>query len=213
MSARATVLASIVLALVFTIPAGSETVSAMLLGDLSRYFGAAARLIVNVISGVDAVQAGQIPGASRREAVAEIERISREISFLRARQTPLVFDLGQYVAKVRENALNADQRQRAWRSVLSDIASVTPLVQTTLEVVERSPWLKVALTEADRLALRQVLMGRSDLLDRLRALEAPSTPEEIDTLDGMTQFYRQLMMSLDQLNATLLRATDRLPEE
>lgn len=201
----------IVFAMAFSVSAASQTVLESLLDDLSRYFGAAARLTINVIAGVETVQAGQIPAAADRQvAVQELQKISREISLLRASQTPLVFDIGEYVTKVRGNNLDAEQRGRAWRSILSGIDRVSPIVHAALQVVETSRWLKVALNEDDRLALRQVLMGRGDLLDRLRALQAPSTAEEIDRLDSASQFYRQLMMSLDGLNAALLRATDRL---
>ena len=200
----------IVFAMAFSVSAASQTVLESLLDDLSRYFGAAARLTINVIAGVETVQAAQIPPANRPEAVQELERISREISLLRASQAPLVFDIGEYVAKVRGNSLDAEQRGRAWRSILSGIDRVSPIVEATLQVVETSRWLKVTLNEHDRLALRQVLMGRVGLLDRLRALQAPNTAEEIDRLDSASQFYRQLMMSLDGLNAALVRATDRL---
>ena len=172
--------------------------------------GAAARLVVTVISGVDAVEASQLAGASRREAAEEIDRISQEISLLRMKQSPLLFDLEEYVIKVREGTLGAEHRQRAWRSVLSGITDVTPIIRTTLGVVEGSRWLKIALKETDRVSLRQVLLGREDLLGRLAVLEAPSAPEDIERLDGMTKFYRQLMQSLDQLNAALLHVTDRL---
>ena len=90
---------------------------------------------------------------------------------------------------------------------------MSSIVNTTLNVVETSRWLKVTLDERDRLALREVLLGRVSLLQRLRSLPAPGTADEIDQLDQMNRFYRQLMTSLGELNAALTRAAERLKLE
>jgi hypothetical protein len=203
-------LVPIMFAAAFSVSAASQTVLESLLDDLSRYFGAAARLTVSVIAGIDAVQAAQLPAPERQAATEELRRISQEILDLREKQEPLVFDMGEYVTRVRAGALDPDQRVSAWRSILRGIGNVSPIVQTTLEVVKESRWLKAALSEDDRLTLQRVLMGRATLLNRLRALDPPSTPEEIDQLDSASRFYRELMKSLDALNAALLRGIDRL---
>lgn len=201
---------AIVLVTALGVSAAAPTALGSLLDDLSRYLGAAGRLMVGAIAGVDSVQAAQIPSADRPAAAQELRRISHEISLLRASQSPLVFDIDAYVAGVRGNQLDAAQRLGAWRGILSRIDQVSPIVEATLQVVETSAWLKVAISEQDRLALREVLLGRRNVLSQLRALPAPSAPEEIDRLDRAGQFYRQLMASLGELNAALLRATDRL---
>src|SRR5262245_45011670 len=90
---------------------GAQTALGSLLDDLSRYLGAAARLTLLVIARVDDVQAGQIPASDRPQVVAELERVSREISLLRAAQSPLVFDIAEYVARVRGGAPDAAQRE------------------------------------------------------------------------------------------------------
>ena len=79
-----------------------------------------------------------------------------------------------------------------------------------MEVVENSKWLQVVWDPGDRLALREVLLGRVSLLDRLSGLPAPSTPEELEQLDRTNHHYRDLIASLKELNIALTRATDRL---
>jgi hypothetical protein len=203
-------LVPVVFAAAVGVSAASQTVLQSLLDDLGRYFGAAARLTVSVIAGIDAVQAAQLPPQERQAAAAELRRISQEILELREKQEPLVFDMGEYVTRVRAGTLDADQRGRAWRSIVRGIGNVSPIVQTTLEVVKESRWLKTALSEEDRLTLQRVLMGRVSLLNQLRELDAPSTPEEIEQLDRLSKLYRELLKSLDQMNAALLRGIDGL---
>jgi hypothetical protein len=76
--------------------------------------------------------------------------------------------------------------------------------------VEKSKWLKAAIDEKDRLDLREVLLARSGLLERLAALPAPSIPEDLDHLERINQQYRKLIASLAELNIALTRAADRL---
>jgi len=83
-------------------------------------------------------------------------------------------------------------------------------VGKTPDVVENSRWLQVTLGAEDLLKLRGVLIGRRDLLGEIQSLPAPSTKDEIDELDRMNTFYRQLIRSLGELNAALTRATERL---
>jgi hypothetical protein len=191
----------------------SQTVLSSALQELTRYYGAAATLIANAVSGVNKVEAAQIPQSDRNEVRDELKKISFAISRLRASQMPLVFDLSEYVGRVRARTLDGESRENAWRSILWSVDSVSEIVKTTLDVVETSRWLKVTLDEQDRLALREVLLGRVSLLQRLRSLPAPGTADEIDQLDQMNRFYRQLMRSLGELNAALTRATERLKLE
>ena len=188
----------------------SQTILTFLLEDLSRYFGAAATLTVAAVAGVDKVEAAQIPSAERQQAQEELRRISRALSMLRSRQLPMVEDLSQYTSDFREHGFNADIHTRQWQLILSSVRSISDTVSTTVEVVEGSKWLKVAFDEKDRLVLREVLFGRVNLLQRLSALPAPSTPEELGQVDRMNRYYRQLIASLNTLNIALTRAADRL---
>jgi hypothetical protein len=188
----------------------TQTILTLLLEDLSRYLVAAARLTANAVAGVDKVEAAQIPSTERQQAREELRRISQALSMLRARQTPLVEDLTQYARTVRERGVDPEANGRSWRLILSEVQSVSGVVAATVDIVEGSKWLKATFDEKDRLALREVLLGRASLLDRLRALPAPGAPEELDQLDRMSQHYRQLMASLNALNIALTRATDRL---
>jgi hypothetical protein len=191
----------------------SQTVLSGALRELTRYYGAAATVIANAVSGVNKVEAIQIPQSDRFEVRDELKKISFAISMLRATQAPLVFDLSHYVDEVRASTLDRERRESAWRVILYSVDRVSNIVNDTLDVVETSRWLKVTLDEQDRLALREVLLGRVSLLQRLRSLPAPSTTDEIDQLDQMSRFYRQLMTSLGELNVALLRATERLKLE
>jgi hypothetical protein len=192
------------------LPARTQTILTFLLEDLSRYFGAAATLTVAAVAGVDKVEAAQIPSAERQQAQEELRRISLALSMLRSRQLPMVEDLSQYTSDVREHGFSAGIHTRQWQSILSSVRSISDTVSTTVEVVEGSKWLKFALDEKDRLVLREVLFGRVNLLQRLSALPAPSTPEELGQVDRMNLFYRQLIASLNTLNIALTRAADRL---
>ena len=194
----------------WSLPARTQTILTFLLEDLSRYFGAAATLTVAAVAGVDKVEAAQIPSAERQQAQEELRRISRALSMLRSRQLPMVEDLSQYTSDVREHGFNADMHTRQWQLILSSVRSISDTVSTTVEVVEGSKWLKVAFDEKDRLVLREVLFGRVNLLQRLSALPAPSTPEELGQVDRMNRYYRQLIASLNTLNIALTRAADRL---
>jgi hypothetical protein len=194
----------------WSLPARTQTILTFLLEDLSRYFGAAATLTVAAVAGVDKVEAAQIPSAERQQAQEELRRISRALSMLRSRQLPMVEDLSQYTSDVREHGFNADIHTRQWQLILSSVRSISDTVSTTVEVVEGSKWLKVAFDEKDRLVLREVLFGRVNLLQRLSALPAPSTPEELGQVDRMNRYYRQLIASLNTLNIALTRAADRL---
>ena len=191
----------------------SQTVLIIALHDLTRYYSAAARLIASAVSGVNKVEAAQIPQPDRNEVRDELNKISFAISTLRATQAPLVFDISEYAEKVRARTLEGDRREETWRSILGSVDKVSQIVRTTLDIVETSRWLKVTLDERDRLALREVLLGRVSLLQRFRSLPAPGTTEEIDQLEQMNRFYGELMKSLGELNVALLRATERLKLE
>jgi hypothetical protein len=190
--------------------ARTQTILTFLLEDLSRYFGAAATLTVAAVAGVDKVEAAQVPSAERQQAQEELRRISRALSMLRSRQLPMVEDLSQYTSDVREHGFNAGIHTRQWQLILSSVRSISDTVSTTVEAVEGGKWLKVAFDEKDRLVLREVFFGRVNLLQRLSALPAPSTPEELGQVDRMNLFYRQLIASLNTLNIALTRAADRL---
>ena len=194
----------------WSLPARTQTILTFLLEDLSRYFGAAATLTVAAVAGVDKVEAAQIPSAERQQAQEELRRISLALSMLRSHQLPMVEDLSQYTSDFREHGFNADIHTRQWQLILSSVRSISDTVSTTVEVVEGSKWLKVAFDEKDRLVLREVLFGRVNLLQRLSALPAPSTPEELGQVDRMNRYYRQLIASLNTLNIALTRAADRL---
>jgi hypothetical protein len=191
----------------------SQTVAGLTLKELTRYYGAAATLVAKAVSGVSKVEPLEIPKGNRKEVRDELEKLSLKISMLRADQQPLVFDLSEYVDKVRAGSLAGKSRQNEWYRILLSIDSVSQVVQATLNVVETSRWLKVTLDAQDRLALREVLLGRASLLSRLRLLPAPGTTDEIDQLDQMNKFYRQLVKSLGELNTALTRASERLTVE
>lgn len=191
----------------------SQTIVSAALQDLTRYYGAAVRLIANAISGVNNVEAAAIPRPDRDEVRNELRRISVEISSLRAAQMPLVTDLSEYVKKSRTGALDGKSRENEWSRILSSIDRVSQIVRTTFEVVETSRWLKVALDVSDRLALREVLIGRAALLQRLRSLPAPGSADEVDQVDQMNRYYIQLVKSLGDLNVSLTRATEKLRSE
>lgn len=191
----------------------SQTVLSSALQELARYFRAAATLIGNTVSGVDTVQAAQIPQSDRTAVRDELKKISLALSTLRSAQAPLVFDLSEYVSRSRSGELAGERRENAWKYILFGVNRVATIVNSTLDVVETSRWLKVTLNEQDRLALREVLLGRESLLQKLRSLPTPGTPDEIDQLDEMNKFYRELMKSLGELNAALTRATERLKLE
>lgn len=188
-----------------------QTLTSTLLEDLSRYIGAAARLTANATIGIDKANAAPIPNtALRKEAGEELKGISRALSELRVKQTPLVEDLSEYTKDVRTRGFNHQRHDRSWQEILSIVEVVSRTVQATLSVVERSKWLKVALDENDRVELREVIMTRGILLSRFARIPTPSRPEELEQLDRMNGQYRQLMKSLHALNIALTRATDRL---
>ena len=188
----------------------SQTVLSAYLEDLTRYFGATATFIANAVSGVDKVDPAKIPKVDCSKVRDELNRISLEISELRARQERLLFDLSDYVDEVRAGKLTGKSREDKWQSILSRVRSVSIIVGKTPDVVENSRWLQVTLGAEDLLKLRGVLIGRRDLLGEIQSLPAPSTKDEIDELDRMNTFYRQLIRSLGELNAALTRATERL---
>ncbi len=202
-------LVALLLSLAFAV-ASSQTALSSALQELTRYYGAAARLIAGAIVGVNKVEAAEILQSDRKEVRDELKKISLEISMLRASQAPLIFDLSEYVGRVRAQELDGKRRDDEWRRILGSVNRVSNIVRTTLEVVETSRWLKVALDEQDRLALREVLLQRGSLLQTLQTLSAPATTEEIEQLDRMNTFYRQLFKSLGDLNAALTRASERL---
>jgi len=205
-------LSALLLSLAFGL-AVSQTILSSALQELTRYYGAAGRFVANAVSGVNKVEAAQIPQSDRNEVRDELRKISNAISMLRASQEPLVFDLSDYVDQVRAGKLDEERREKVWRSILSSAGRVSGLVHTTLDIVETSRWLKVTLDAKDRLALREVLLGRSLLLQTFRSLPPPGTDDEIDQLAQMNKFYRELIKSLGALNSALTLATERLKLE
>jgi hypothetical protein len=140
----------------------------------------------------------------------ELRTLSLKMSNVRAVNSYLTFNLSDYVDQVRGGTLKGAGRAKAWRSILETAWLLSLIVQDTLDLFERSQWLEVRLEPHDRLALREVLLGRVSVLTRLRSLPPPGTTDEIEQLDQMNIFYRQLIKSLGQLNETLTRAIDRL---
>jgi hypothetical protein len=188
----------------------SQTILNSTLQEVTRYSAAALNLIANAVSGVNKVEAAQIPQSDRSEVQNELKRISFAISTLRSAQMPLVFDLSEYVDKVRADQLDDSARKREWSNIVESIDQVSRTVKTTLDVVETSRWLKIALDEEDRLTLREVLLSRASLLSKLGSLPAPRSTDEINELEQLNKFYRQLVRSLGDLNAALVRATERI---
>ena len=191
----------------------SQTVISNALLDMTKYFGAATRLVGNAISGINNVEAAQIPKADREAAADELNGISLDISKLRSRQAPLLVDLSDYVKNVRDGTLQGNSRRDAWEAIVDSVNEVAAMVTNTLYVVENSRWLKVALDPQDRLALREVLLGRAGVLTKLSGLPPPSTADEINQLERMNEYYRTLIVSLGELNVAITRATERLSLE
>lgn len=189
---------------------GAQTLLEVALNDLTRFSGAAVRLITSAIAGVDTVSASKVPEAERAEVTTELRAISTAISGLRAYQSPLIFDLSEYLAKSRAGTLKGDDQRASWNSILRSVQAVSHVVKRTLETVEGSDRLKVALSTEDRIELREVLMTRGVLLGNLSTLQAPRSAAELDQLERFNALYRDLVASLGKLNASLLRATDRL---
>jgi hypothetical protein len=202
-------ISALVVAVLATTSQG-QTIFNSMMDDLSRYFGSAARLIGATVAGVDKVQAATISVNDRQQAAEDLERISRALSMLRARQQPLVEEISRYTKDVREQGFNEQKNGNEWRLVMSSVVSISKAVLSTLDMVETSKWLKIAFDEKDRLATREVLMGRITLFDKLSQLPTPNTPEQLDQLDRTNRYYRQLIESLNDLNIALARAAVRL---
>jgi hypothetical protein len=178
--------------------------------DLSRYFGAATRLVATTVAGVDSVQAASVPAQDRQRAAEELKNISRAFSQLRVMQIPLVDDLSNYSRDVRVNGFDGGNHEADWKGIVLSCSAVSSLVASVLNMVEESQWLKVTFNTGDRLATREVLMGRASLLMKLSTLPAPKTSSELDQLDRMNARYRELLEALNKLNIALTRAADRL---
>jgi hypothetical protein len=187
-----------------------QTVLAMALGDLSRYFDAAARLIATAVAGLDTADSRELSPDQRAAATAELRNISDSIVFLRVEQKMLIVDLSEYADTVRKRGTVSDSDVKMWRAILSSIAQVSDIVRDLLTLVEQSQWLAVAVSAEDRLALAEVLEARVSLLTRLRGLPTPGTPDELDQLERMNGRYINLHQSLGALNVALTRAADRL---
>ncbi len=189
----------------------TQTLSVQVLKDLTVYYAAAANLIANTIAGVNGVQGQNIAKkGDRGQLIKELHSVSYSISSLRVRQTPFVASLSDYVDQARLGKLKDDDRKRKWNEIIVSSTSLRDLVSTTLNVVEKSRFLKVALDERDRLALREALLGRSMVLNDIQSLQPPEAPDEIDQMEKMNKYYGQLVKSLGDLNVALLRAIDRL---
>ena len=205
-------IAAVALSFALTV-AIAQTVLSIALEQLTRYTAAAATLVANAVLGVNAVEAAQIPLSERKAVREELNEISFTISSLRSAQAPLITDLSEYVQNARAGSVDVKTRESDWRYIVSSVNRVSERVRTTPQVVERSRWLKVALDEHDRLELREVLLARGSVLGTLQSLPAPATTDEINQLDKMNRFYRQLIKSLGELNVALTRATERLKLE
>jgi len=188
----------------------TQTIIGAELAELARVFRGAVGLIAQAIVGVDRVEARQIPNAERSQAIEELRNISRALSNLSVVQMPLVQDLSSYSSDVRLRGFDPEKHGRMWREILLSVASVSNVVSTTVNHVETSRWLQITFNESDRLALREVLFARNNLLEKLRNSMPPRTPEDLDQLDQLSQNYRQLIASLHALNIALTRATDRV---
>jgi hypothetical protein len=188
----------------------AQDVLTVALADLSRYFGAAARLVSSAITGLQNVEAAQVPQEQRSNAVDQLRTISYSISNLRVSQGPLIEDLTEYATAVRQHGSASEADVQEWRRIVISMKRVSNIVGNTLTIVEESAWLNATLSAEDRLALREGLLARVGLLDRLLNLPAPSRPEEIGQLERMNQYYRRLFDSLGQLNAAVTHAADQL---
>jgi hypothetical protein len=188
----------------------AQTVFDQVFEDLSRYFGAATRLVATTVAGVDSVQAASVPAKDRQRAAEELQNISRAFSNLRVMQIPLVENLSSYSSDVRARGFDAGNHEADWKGIVQSCSAISGLVTSVLDMVEKSQWLKVTFNQQDRLATREVLMGRGVLLMGLASLPAPKTSSELDQLDRMNARYRELLKALNELNIALTRAADRL---
>ena len=206
---------SALIAMVLNTTGFTQSISDLLFDDVSQYLGAAARLIAAAIAGVDQVEASQLSPQKRLQLQKELRDISWQLSSMTARQRSLLETIEKRNSLRLNNPILHDILQPlshggyGWYDT-REVADISEIVSAVLKSIENSEGLKMVFDAKDRLALRETLLGRQTLLDKLKTLPMPDTSEDFEKLTQIASYYRKLVVRIEDLNVSLTHAVDRL---
>jgi hypothetical protein len=205
---------SAITAMVLSTTGFTQSISDLLFDDVSQYLGAATRLIAAAIGGVDRLEASQLPPGKRLLLRNELRDISYQLSSITARQHTLIEEIERRSFRRKNFILNDILQAQTsgyggfWGP--PEVKDISDSVSVALKSIENSEALKMVFDAKDRLALRETLLGRQTLLDKLATLPMPNTNEDLEKLNQIALYYRKLVARLEELNVALTKAADRL---
>lgn len=180
--------------------------------DLTKYFNAAASLVLQAAIGVDNTRFDTLPPAQRISARTELQKLKDQLELLFIEQTTLVSQFEFFVKIARDPSRTPAQRKNYWdNNVLPRISTVAEAVSQVRTFSEKGGQpFSVALSTDERLALGDTLAARSAALKTFESMAPPASADELLQFEGLINDYNVLRQNLFKLRRAIFEALGRL---
>lgn len=180
-----------------------------ILQSIGDAFAPAAGLAADTAKSVSNLKPSMFTKTERPTVIEGISTFESELEALNMRQGTLVADIGDYVASVRTHGFSEVEHPPMWRSITTELRHVARQVAVVQAEQAKASWLKKTLSPEQDQQLRDVLIARGALIEKLSSLPAPRTPIEIDKLAALHARYVELRKQLYALREALAKAKAR----
>lgn len=179
------------------------------LQSIGEAFGPATGLAAETAKSVSKLKPSMFKKKERPAVVEGISSFESALEVLNMRQGVLVADIGDYVTSVRTHGFSETEHPPMWRSITPELRNVARQVAVVQDEQAKATWLKKTLSPGQDQQLRDVLVARGALIEKLSSLPAPRTPVEIDKLAALHARYIELRKQLHELRQELAKAKAR----
>ena len=180
--------------------------------DLTKYFKAAASLVLQAAIGLDNTRFDILPPAQRISARTQLQKLKDQLDILFLEQSTLVSQFEFFVKIARDPSKTPAERKNYWdNNVLPRISTVSEAVSQVRIFSEKGGQpFSVALSADERLALGDTLAARSAALKTFESMAPPASSDEVLQFQGLINDYNVLRQNLFALRSAIDKALGRL---
>lgn len=180
--------------------------------DLTKYFNAAASLVLQAAIGLDNTRFDTLPPAQRIAARSQLQKLKDQLDILFLEQSTLVSQFEFFVKLARDPTRTPAERKNYWdNNVLPRISTVSEAVSQVRAFSEKGGQpFSVALSADERLALGDTLAARSAALKTFESMAPPASSDEVLQFQGLINDYNVLRQNLFKLRRAIDEALGRL---
>ena len=180
--------------------------------DLTKYFAAAASLVLQASIGLDNTRFDTLPPAQRLEARTQLQKLKDQLDILFLEQSTLVSQFEFFVKIARDPSKTPAERKTYWdNNVLPRISTVSEAVSEVRTFSEKGGQpFSVVLSADERLALGDTLAARGIALKTFEKMAPPASTDEVLQFQGLINDYNVLRQNLFKLRLAIDAALGRL---